>query len=83
VRAVALWRALRQFRRRLDDRLVEMSLRMAGTEKRVADAGRRVAQLDRSRISLQESVARALVLGRAASDASALLGRVRGFYPSK
>ena len=56
---------------------------MAGTEKRVADAGRRVAQLDRSRISLQESVARALVLGRAASDASALLGRVRGFYPSK
>jgi len=74
---------LRHFRRRLDAGLGELMDRIAASERRLAAAAGRGAQLDRSRVSLQNSVSRALVLARAAGDAVSLVGRVRGFYPSK
>jgi len=83
LRALSLWRALRHFRHRLDAGLGELTARIVGTESRLGAADGRAKELDSSRVSLQDSVTRALVLARAASDAYALVGRVRGFYPSK
>jgi hypothetical protein len=83
VRALSLWRAFRQFRRRLDARLGEMTVRITGAEKRLAAAGGKAAELEGSRVRLQDSLACALSLSRAASDALVLVGRVRGFYPRK
>ena len=83
LRALSLWRAFRHLRRRLDAGLGELTDRIAAGERRLAAAGAGAAQLDRSRVGLQTSVSRALVLARAAGDAASLIGRVRGFYPSK
>ena len=83
LRALALWQTLRRSRRRLDRELAELTRRLGRTEQRLAGANEQAVQLDRARLALQDSVATALVLARAAGEASALAGRMRAVFPSK
>lgn len=83
LRALALWRRVRTVRSLFESELHAVSERVSVTEQRLADAGAQSERLMAAQARLQHSLTRAFVLARAATGVLALLGRLRGAYPSK
>lgn len=83
LRALALWRVFRRFRRRLDSELAMLSLRLGRTGERLEEAGRRAARLEEARSRLQDSLSTARVLVSAAGEAWALASRLRAVFAGK
>jgi hypothetical protein len=83
VRGLEAWRTFRSFRRATLRRLGELEAEIAKIEKRGAQAAATAGRLDVSVGQLQESLATASIIARAAGDAWALVGSVRGVVPTK
>jgi hypothetical protein len=83
VRALALWRTFRRFRRRLDAELAMLNLRLGRTGERLEEAGRRAARLEEARSRLQDSLSTARLLIGAAGEAWALATRLRAVFAGK
>jgi hypothetical protein len=83
VRGLEAWRTLRSFQRTTLRRLGQLEAEIAKIEKRGAKAAETAARLDVSVRRLQESLATASVIARAAGDVWSLVGGVRGVVPTK
>lgn len=83
MRALALWRAFKALRRRLEAAASDTGRRLTATERRVEELGGRLSELDRSRAQLMETAREAAVLARALGEALELVGRVRALVPGK
>jgi hypothetical protein len=83
VQAMATWRALRSFQRRLARTLAELEASVARTERRLDKASEAAARLAAAQLRLQRSLATASVLAEAAGEPAALLESARAFLPRK
>jgi hypothetical protein len=83
LRALALWRSFRRFRRAIDRELSRLTARLAQTERELARAGEASGEANDARLRLQHSLATAAVLARGAGEAWALVVRMRALRPAK
>jgi hypothetical protein len=83
LRALALWRSFRRFRRAIDRELARLTARLAQTERELERAGEGAREVNDARVRLQASLATASVLLRGAGEAWALVARMRALRPAK
>jgi chromosome segregation ATPase len=83
MRALALWRSFRRFRRAIDRELSRLTARLAQTERELERAGEGVREANDARVRLQASLAAAAALLRGAGEAWSLVARMRALRPAK